>query len=330
MKLFKISATKLTFMLAAALIASGCSEQTETKVETISFTPMGPVFDRTYRVSQLFVNNGNAYLPISGRTDSPIRFAKLSIESGRPTAYKVTDLLVPAGANLKNIGNLYFEPSKNKLYSPVVAVEGGMYNYGWLQYDTNSITPNRNIVGNYQVPASPAFEFAVGTPGFYQQSLYANYGGKVVGINTENGQETFQKTGLLTPMQNNYFVIDKRIFTVASDNTGLVTVDMVTGERKNTGEKFSVLSDKGYKVMPFLAIYGANAFILADTADGQLGLCTVSVATANSAWSCKASQTKLTPGEQITAFSADSSSGILYFLTNNFTLGTQLYQINQP
>src|SRR5574343_1756618 len=110
MKLLKKSATKL--MLVAALIASGCSEQTEPKVESISFAPMGPAFDRAYNVNQLFVNNGNAYLPISGRTDSPIRFAKLSIEAGRSTGYKVTELLIPVGANLKNIGNLYFEPIK--------------------------------------------------------------------------------------------------------------------------------------------------------------------------------------------------------------------------
>lgn len=330
MKLFKISATKLTLMLAAALIATGCSEQTETKVETISFTPMGPAFDRAYNVNQLFVNSGNAYLPISGRTDSPIRFAKLSIESGRSTAYKVTELLIPAGSNLKNIGNVYIEPTKEQLYSPVVAVEGGMYSYGWLQYDANSITPNRNIVGNYQVPANSAFEFAVGTPAFYQQTLYANYAGKIVGINTANGQQTFQKTGLLTPLQNNFFVIDKRIVTVASDKSGLVSVDMVTGEQKNTGDKFSALADKGYRVMPFLAIFEANAFVLANTPDNQLGLCSLTLTTANPAWACKKGNSQLSPGEVIKAFSADTRSGTLYFLTNNFTLGTQLYQINQP
>lgn len=82
--------------------------------------------------------------------------------------------------------------------------------------------------------------------------------------------------------------------------------------------------------MPFLAIFEANAFVLANTPDNQLGLCTLSLTTANPAWACKKGNSQLSPGEVITAFSADTRSGTLYFLTNNFTLGTQLYQINQP
>jgi len=231
---------KLDHFLLASLLALGaaaCSEQTPTKLETLSYVMVGPTLDRTYRVSNLYVSNGNAYLPIAGSTNGPLRYAQISAGATSATPYKIVDLMIPMNANYKLVGPLFVDVDKERLFAPVVVTDSAMNTYGWLPYDNKGLAPIGPPLGNYSVPSNPELQFGVPRPGFYKNVLYPNYAGNLVGINTNNGQQVFQKSGLLAPTQSNYAVIENQILTFSRDSKNILLIDMTTGSGKTVGSE---------------------------------------------------------------------------------------------
>ncbi len=321
----------LGYLLLAGLLTLGisaCSEQTPTKVETLTYTPIGPTLDRNYRVNGLYLSNGTAYLPIAGRTDGPLRYAQMTLNGAASTIYKIVDLLIPRDAHYKLVGPLFVDTTTERMYAPVVIADGLTNTYTWLTYDAKGLTPIGAPLGNYPVPSNPELQFGVSPPGLYKGVLYPNYAGNLVGISTTNGQQVFQKNGLLTPTQTNYAVIENQILTFNRDSNRMVLIDMVSGISKNLGESLAALSEKGYQVTPFFAVYNGNVYLLTVDAGFKLGLCITSLP-AGQVWQCTSSNMPLPDSAQITAFSADATSGALYFLTSNPMNGTQLHRIVQ-
>jgi hypothetical protein len=249
---------KLGYFLLTGLLALGataCSDQNPSKVETLAHSPVGPALDRAYRVNNLYVSNGNAYLAIAGRTDGPLRYAQISVGATSDTPYKIVDLLIPKDANYKLVGPLFVDGNRDRIYAPVVVTDSVTNTYTWLPYDTKGLIPIGPTLGNYAVPSNPELQFGVSSPGFYKDVIYPNYAGNLIGINTANGQQVFQKNGLLAPTQRNYAIIDNQILTFRQDNTSLVLINMTDGSQKNVGGNLNALADEGYQAMPFFAVF---------------------------------------------------------------------------
>lgn len=322
----------LGYLLLAGLLTLGisaCSEQTPTKVETLTYTPIGPTLDRNYRVNGLYVINGNAYLPIAGRTDGPLRYAQMTLNGAASTNYKIVDLLIPNDASYKIVGPVFVDGISDRIYAPLVITDRTSNTYTWLTYDTKGLTPIGTPLGNYPVPSNPELQFGVPTPGFYKGVLYPNYAGNLVGINTTNGQQVFQKKGLLAPTQSNYAVIENQILTFSRDSGSMTLIDMSNGSTKTLGGDLNALAEKGYQATPFFAIFNGNVHLLTIGTGFKLGLCTTSLH-ATEDWRCKLSDMALPAGVQITAFNLDPGSGTPYFLTYKTMNGTQLNRINLP
>lgn len=322
---------KLAGLLLIILLALGttaCSEQTSNKVETISYTPVGPTLDRTYRITGLYVSNGKAYLPIAGRTDGPLRYAQISDGETSSTPYKIIDLMIPQDANYKLVGSLFIESVTDRFYAPVVVTGSATNTYTWLLYDSKGLAPIGPALGNYSVPSNPEFQFGVSAPGFYKNVIYPNYAGNLVGINTMNGQKVFQKSGLLTPTQNNYAVVENQLLSFSRDSKNMVLTNMSDGSTKSVGGNLNVLAENGYQATPFFAFFNGNVYLLTVGSGFELGLCITSLQSSQG-WQCKHSDLALSEGSQITAFTVDTGSGTPYFLTNKPMYGTQLNKITQ-
>lgn len=314
-----------TGLLAAGLTA--CSEQSPSKSETITYSPVGPVLDRSYRVNGLYVSNGNTYLTIAGRTDGPLRYAVISAGATSATPYKIVDLMIPMEANYKLVGPLFVDVDKERLFAPVVVTNSATNTYAWLPYDSKALTPTGPLLGNYPVPSNTELQFGVAPPGFYKNVIYPNYAGNLVGINTINGQQVFQKNGILAKAQSNYAVIENQILTFSRDSKNMLLIDMTTGREKNVGDGLNKLSDQGYKATPFFAVFNGAVYLLMIDSEFKPGLCTTSLQSKQS-WECKSSDMALPEGAQITAFNVDAGSGTPYFLTTKMISGTQLNKIN--
>ena len=325
----KIKPGLVLVTLLLALGINACSEQAPTKDETLTFTPIGPALDRAYRVTGLYVVNGNVYLPIAGRTDGPLRYAQISIGGTTSTSYKIVDLLIPRDAIYKIVGPPFVDGKADRIYAPVVVADSTSNTYTWLAYDTKGLTPIGTPLGSYPVPSNPELQFGVATPGFYKGVLYPNYAGNLVGINTTNGQQVFQKKGLLAPTQSNYAVIENQILTFSRDSGSMTLIDMSNGSTKTLGGDLNALAEKGYQATPFFAIFNGNVHLLTIGTGFKLGLCTTSLH-ATEDWRCKLSDMALPAGVQITAFNLDPGSGTPYFLTYKTMNGTQLNRINLP
>lgn len=308
--------------------ATSCSEQTPQKTESISYSPIGPLLDKNYRVTGLYLSNGNAYLPIAGRADGPLRYAQISTAERPASTYRIVDLLIPTDTNYKVVGTIFADGTSDRLYAPVVATDRTSNVYTWLSYDTKSLTPVGPPLGNYSVPANPELQFAVRPPGFYKKTIYANYAGNLIGIDTSNGQQVFQKSGLLTPAQTTFSILENKILTFSIDGDNMILIDMNTGDKKLIGESLSDLSGKGYKPTPFFVVSDGLVQLLALGTESKPAICVINLQSAQQ-WQCKASDAPLPAGAQIIGFNADMGSGTLYFLTNSIMTGTQLYKIKQ-
>ena len=322
----KLSCFLLTGLVALGIMA--CSDQTPTKSAPLTYSPIGPTLDRSFRVSNLYISNGNAYLPIAGRTDGPLRYAQLSVGAPSGTPYKIVDLLIPMDAHYKLVGSLFVDTTTERMYAPVVIADGLTNTYTWLTYDAKGLTPIGTPLGNYPVPSNPELQFGVSPPGLYKGVIYPNYAGNLVGISTATRQQVFQKNGVLAPTQRNYAVIENQILTFRQDNTSMVLIDMTNGTQKNVGGNLNALADEGYQAMPFFAVYNGTVYLLTVGSRFKLGLCTASFQ-ADQGWQCKSSDMPLPDGAQITAFNVDMASGTLYFLTSGSMNGTQLNRIIQ-
>ena len=322
---------RLACLLLINLLALGttaCSEQTSNKVETISYTPVGSTLNRTYRITGLYVSNGKAYLPIAGRTDGPLRYALISDGATSSTPYKIIDLLIPQDANYKLVGSLFVESVTDRFYAPVVVTGSAMNTYSWLAYDSKGLAPIGPALGNYSVPSNPEFQFGVSAPGFYKNVIYPNYAGNLVGINTINGQQAFQKNGLITPTQSHYAVVENQLLSFSRDSKNMVLMDMSDGSTRSVGGNLNVLAENGYQATPFFAFFNGNVYLLTVSSGFELGLCITSLQSTQG-WQCKHSDLALPEGSQITAFTVDNGSGTPYFLMNMNMNGTQLYRIAQ-
>ena len=324
----KIKLGLLLLTLLFALGITACSEQAPTKGETLTYTAIGPALDRAYRVNGLYVVNGNAYLPIAGRTDGPLSYAQINVGSTTATTYKIVDLLIPKDASYKLVGPLFIDTHTARMYAPVAITDSLTNTYTWLPYDAKGLTPVGAPIGNYLVPSNPELQFGVLAPGFYKNVIYPKYGGTLLGINLTNGQQVFQKSGLLAPTQTNYAVVENQILTFSKESNSMVLIDMTSNLKKPLGENLSLLSDKGYQATPFFTVLNGLAHLLTVGPGFKLGLCMTSLQSSQG-WQCKTSDIPLPNGVQITGFNADIGSGSLYFLTNNPMNGTQLNLIVQ-
>lgn len=323
--------SKVSTLLLTALFALGisaCSEQTPSRAETLTYVTVGPSLDRSYRVSNLYVSNGNAFLPIAGRTDGPLRYAQLSIGGETGSPYKIVDLLIPKDSSYKLVGPMFVDTNTERMYAPVVITDGPTNTYTWLPYDSKGLTPLGAPIGSYKVPSNPELQFGVLTPGFYKDVIYPNYAGTLIGISIINGQQVYQKSGLLAPTQTNYAVIQNQILTFSRDSKSMLLIDMTSGLQKNLGESIALLSDKGYQATPFFTVLHGVVHLLAVSPGFKLGLCTITLQSTQG-WQCKTSDIPLPNGTQIAAFNADIGTSTLYFLTNNPINGTQLNRIVQ-
>ena len=197
------------------------------------------------------------YLTLDDDLDETFGYAQIPSNADASVAYTFSYLTLPSGHPYVIIGDMVIDDQTKKLYIPVAYQEGANYQYTWLQYESGATTPNALTIGSYAVPTGAANHFALQSATFFNGSIYANYGGSIVGFNVSNGQVALRKDNFLVSSQDAFWIQDKNmVIAIASDANRIVRKDPETNLESQIGESFSALEDQGYEVSPHFTVHG--------------------------------------------------------------------------
>lgn len=324
----------LAITTICAVVACSNSSDNSGQTRSFSYTEVGQKLSRDYAVNNLFVDDKYVYLTLSDDMDDTFGYAKISSAAGADIPYQFTYLTLPATPSYKLIGEMVIDEERSQLYIPVAIASGANYNYTWLQYESGKTTPNDVLIGSYSVPNDLAKQFALETATFYNNSIFANYAGSVIGFNTVSGQASLRLENVLVSSQDAFSIQDKNtVIAISDDGNRIVRIDPATRAQIQLGESFSVLGEKGFEVSPHFTVNKNVVYILAvkrsvSTNLPHLVLCNTPINADLKQWDCKTSETPISTGSQIINIDNDTRSGTLYFVLQNLKQGTQLYRIN--
>lgn len=330
------TSSKLILAIATICAVVACSNSSDNAGQTrsLSYTAVGQTLSRDYTVNNLFVDNKHVYLTLSDDMDDTFGYAKISSVAAADVPYQFTYLKLPATPSYTIIGEMVIDEERSQLYIPVAIANGANFNYTWLQYESGKTTPNDIQVGSYLVPNDLAKQFALETATFYNNSIFANYAGSVIGFNTVSGQASLRLENVLVSSQDAFSIQDKNtVIAISDDGNRIVRIDPATRAPIQLGESFSVLGEKGFEVSPHFTVNNNIVYMLAmkrseSTNLAHLALCNTPINADSKQWDCKTSETPLGNGSQIINIDSDTSSGTLYFVLQNLKQGTQLYRVN--
>ena len=323
------SVLSLVFLLVACTSSSDNQSQ-----NSFSYTPVGQQLSADYTVNNLFVGSGNVYLTLTDTEDSTFGYARVATTADASTAYQFEYLTLPSSPQYIIIGDMVIDEHRAQLYVPVASQSGAFYNYTWLQYEAGATEPNSSLVGSYQVAMSSANQFALNSAAFFNGSIYANYGGHIIGFNTVNGQVAQRKDNFFVSSQDAFWIQDKNtVVAIGSDANSVVRKDPESNTQTQIGESFSTLEDQGFEVSPHFTVHDGVVSILAikrsETTDlAHLTLCRVGLQSDTNRWTCAVSNTPLPADAQIINIDTDAVTGSMYFVLHSLAQGSQLYKIN--
>ena len=325
----------LLAVLTASCLLTACNSSSDTPPQrSLSYSAVGRPLNTDFTVNNLFVAVDSVYLTHGDSEDGNLGYAKIPANAGADHAYHLTYLTLPASTQYTVIGDMVIDELKAQVYLPVASLNGGFYNYAWLQYESGATAPNALPVGSYKVTAGLANQFALESATVFNGSIYANYAGTVVGFNTSTGQVGLQKENFLVSSQDAIWIQDKNtVIAINSDGNSIVRKNPETNEQIQIGESFSTLHDQGFEVSPHFTVHEGLVSVLAiqrseTTGHSHLALCRVGYQSGANKWACDVSLEKLPHGSQILNLDTDVKTGSIYFVLQSLAHGSQLYKIN--
>lgn len=328
----RVSITLLT-LLSLALLSACSSSSDQQSPNSLNYTAVGQPLVTEYTVHNLFVSTGSVYLTLDDDLGETFGYAQVASNAEASAAYRFSYLRLPSGHPYTINGDMVIDDQSRRLYIPVAYQEGADYKYTWLQYEPGATVPNALLIGAYAVPSGLANQFALQSATFFNGSIYANYGGSIVGFNTSNGQVVLHKEKFLVSSQDAFSIQDKNtVIAIASDANRIVRKDPETNAETQISESFSVLESKGYELSPHFTVHDGFVSLLGIKRDqagfSHLALCRASYQAQTDPWSCSTSPERIPDGSQIINLDTDTATGSIYFVLHSLTQGTQLYRIN--
>lgn len=328
-----ITAFAISMMLCSCNSASNSNQRSEPQYPSFTYSKVGSALDNSYSVTDLFIVGNNVYLTLSDQDESTFGYAMVDKNSNLTTSYQTKYLVTPQNHQYSLIGNMVVNQDNGMLYVPAAYPSGDHYNYTWLKYESTA-TQSTDSVGDYAVTESLSSQFALTSASFFNDIIYANYAGTLIGFAENTSNKLFQDDKLLLSWQDAFAVDKEGLVAINEENNALVRISLDHKARTQIGESFSTLANRGFEAMPKFTIYNDTIYILAihrnlNSKKPYISLCSISdTASDTTTWDCKVSPNSLKLGYQLINLDADKNTGKIYFVANNLVDGTQLYVVN--
>ncbi len=318
--------TQIAIGTLGCLVLAACGNDTPSTEPTtkLQLKAVGVPLSPRDKAQDFFLAKDSIYVTQNNYRNGSFSFLKISTAANATTPYFVQELLVPRDQPYQIVGDLVVDPETAQPYMPVAIGSGGFYDYGWLQYPTDSKTPNNSIQGSYRANAL----FPVAPASFSEGKIIENYAGTLIAINQATGKEDFKKEGLLTPYQTNFVVRSNNLITTNKQLNGLDLINLETGVKSPIGSKWTSLQEKGIRVSSSFAMNGNTVYLLGVTENYFLTLCSTSISRSEQEWVCVNSENELPAGSQsILNLRFDSRTSSVFFLMKQTTGTSQIYRI---
>lgn len=284
-------------------------------------------------MNNLFVVGDNIYLSLSDQDESTFGYATIAKDANSATGYQTRYLTTPNDHQYSLVGDMVVNHNNAMIYVPVTYSDSGSYNYTWLKYESNAINAMGSS-GDYSVPADLISQFALKSASFFDDVIYANYDGHLIGFSEDSSNKLFQDDKLLLSWQDSFSVDKNGLIAINEDEQSIVRIPLDNKAKTQIGESFDVLANLGFEAMPKFTVYKDTIYILTLYRNGSnqkpyIGLCSIrNDAQPNNKWACKVSSVSLDVGNRLINLDADEHTGKIYFVINSLSNGTQLYVIN--